>query len=139
MGKKVVYVQAEHFGNDFIEAIKNRSLLRFRKRYKEADLVLVDGVQRLSGSEILEEFCEMFNALFDNHKQLVLTGICLPRLMPNLDQRLAARFEWGMIAHTRLLEVESRWSTKKTRPVILFASNEPAIRSGFPFASGSNN
>jgi chromosomal replication initiator protein len=137
--RRVIYVPAEHFGSEFIEAIKNRRLMQFRRRYREADVVLVDAVQHLSGSEIQEEFLEMFNDRFDGHKQLVLAGICSPKQMPNLDQRLAARFEWGMIAHTRLLEVESWCSAKKKLPAILFASNEPAIRSGFPFASGFNN
>ncbi|MCX6976880.1 MAG: DnaA/Hda family protein, partial [Verrucomicrobia bacterium] len=70
---KVVYITSEAFTNDFIDAIQNNSLIKFRKRYRQADVLLIDDIQFLADKgRTQEEFFHTFNTLFDGHKQIVL-------------------------------------------------------------------
>src|SRR5205823_5673706 len=72
---KVMYLSSEVFINDFIDAIQHNTLVKFRKRYRQADLLLIDDIQFLGGKErSQEEFFHTFNTLFDGHKQIVLSS-----------------------------------------------------------------
>ena len=74
-GGKVVYLTSERFTNEFIDAIQNSTLVKFRRRYRMADVLLIDDVQFLAGKErSQEEFFHTFNTLFDGHKQIVLSS-----------------------------------------------------------------
>src|SRR5205823_4382184 len=72
---KVIYVSSELFINEFIDAIQHSNLVKFRKRYRQADVLLIDDIQFLGGKErSQEEFFHTFNTLFDGHKQIVLSS-----------------------------------------------------------------
>ena len=72
---KVVYITSETFTNEFIDAIQNNTLVKFRKRYRQADVLLIDDIQFLADKErTQEEFFHTFNTLFDGHKQIVLSS-----------------------------------------------------------------
>ena len=72
---KVMYLSSELFINEFIDAIQHNNLVKFRKRYRQADLLLIDDIQFLGGKErSQEEFFHTFNTLFDGHKQIVLSS-----------------------------------------------------------------
>ncbi len=108
-GGKVLYVSSEHFTNDFIDALKNNSLVKFRKRYRQADVLLIDDIQFFAGKErSQEEFFHTFNALFDGHKQIVLSSDRPPSEIANLEQRLVSRFEWGLTAELQPPDIETR-------------------------------
>ena len=108
-GAKVLYITSEVFTNEFIDAIQNGTLIKFRKRYRQADVLLIDDIQFLAGKErSQEEFFHTFNTLFDGHKQIVLSSDRPPSEIANLEQRLVSRFDWGLTAELSPPDVETR-------------------------------
>jgi chromosomal replication initiator protein len=106
---KVMYLSSEVFINEFIDAIQHNNLVKFRKRYRQADLLLIDDIQFLGGKErSQEEFFHTFNTLFDGHKQIVLSSDRPPSEIANLEHRLVSRFEWGLTAELQPPDVETR-------------------------------
>jgi len=108
-GGKVIYLSSEKFTNEFIDAIQNSTLVKFRKKYRQADVLLIDDIQFLAGKErSQEEFFHTFNTLFDGHKQIVLSSDRPPTEIKNLEQRLVSRFEWGLTAELQPPDIETR-------------------------------
>ncbi len=106
---RVAYLSSEKFTNEFIDAIQNNGLQRFRKKYRQTDVLLIDDIQFLSGKErIQEEFFHTFNALHESHKQIVLTCDRPPNEIQGLEQRLVSRFEWGLTTDLQPPDVETR-------------------------------
>jgi chromosomal replication initiator protein len=115
---KVMYLSSELFINEFIDAIQHSTLVKFRKRYRQADLLLIDDIQFLGGKErSQEEFFHTFNTLFDGHKQIVLSSDRPASEIANLEHRLVSRFEWGLTAELQPPDVETRMAIlrKKAR------------------------
>ena len=108
-GARVAYVSSEKFTNEYIDAIQNNQLARFRKKYRQTDVLLIDDIQFLAGKErIQEEFFHTFNALHEGHKQIVLTCDRPASEIQNLEQRLVSRFEWGLVTDLQPPDVEMR-------------------------------
>jgi chromosomal replication initiator protein len=106
---KVMYLSSELFINEFIDAIQHSNLVKFRKRYRQADLLLIDDIQFLGGKErSQEEFFHTFNTLFDGHKQIVLSSDRPASEISNLEHRLVSRFEWGLTAELQPPDAETR-------------------------------
>jgi chromosomal replication initiator protein len=107
--KKVVFISSEEFTNEFIDAIQNARLVQFRKRFRQADVLLIDDIHFLAGKErSQEEFFHTFNSLFDGHKQIVMSSDKPPSEINGLEHRLVSRFEWGLTAQLLLPDVETR-------------------------------
>jgi chromosomal replication initiation ATPase DnaA len=107
-GMTVSYVSSETLLNEYVEALKNRTTMEFRNRYRSTDLLLVDDIQFLAGKDSLqEEFFHTFNALYDAHKQIIMTSDLPPRELKGLEPRLVSRFEWGLVT-----EIECRTSRR---------------------------
>jgi chromosomal replication initiator protein len=106
---RVTYVSSEKFTNEFIDAIQNSQLVRFRRRYRQTDVFLIDDIQFLAGKErIQEEFFHTFNSLHEAHKQIVLTCDRPASEIQGLEQRLVSRFEWGLVTDMQPPDVETR-------------------------------
>jgi chromosomal replication initiator protein len=106
---KVMYLSSERFTNEFIDAIQNNSLVKFRKRYRQADVLLIDDIHFFAGKErSQEEFFHTFNTLFDGRKQIVLSSDRPASEIANLEQRLVSRFEWGLTAELQPPDIETR-------------------------------
>ncbi|MGI8889815.1 MAG: chromosomal replication initiator protein DnaA [Chthoniobacterales bacterium] len=106
---RVMYLSSELFINEFIDAIQHHNLVKFRKRYRQADLLLIDDIHFLGGKErSQEEFFHTFNTLFDGHKQIVLSSDRPASEISNLEHRLVSRFEWGLTAELQPPDVETR-------------------------------
>jgi chromosomal replication initiator protein len=106
---RVVYLSSEQFTNEFIDAIQHGTLVKFRKKYRQADVLLIDDIHFFAGKErSQEEFFHTFNALHDGHKQIVLTRDRPASEIEKLEQRLVSRFEWGMTAEIQPPDTETR-------------------------------
>jgi chromosomal replication initiator protein len=108
-GARVAYVSSEKFTNEYIDGIQNNQLVRFRKKYRQTDVLLIDDIQFLAGKErIQEEFFHTFNALHESHKQIVLTCDRPASEIQGLEHRLVSRFEWGLVTDLQPPDVEMR-------------------------------
>jgi chromosomal replication initiator protein len=106
---RITYLSSEKFTNEYIDAIQNNQLVRFRRRYRQADVLLIDDVQFLAGKErIQEEFFHTFNTLHESRKQIVLTCDRPAAEIQNLEHRLVSRFEWGLVTEMQPPDVETR-------------------------------
>jgi chromosomal replication initiator protein len=112
----VCYLSSEALMNEYIDALQNRGLVSFRKKYRNTDLLLVDDIHFLAGKERLqEEFFHTFNALFDAHKQIVMTSDRPASEITGLEQRLVSRFEWGLVTELEQPDLETRLAILRKR------------------------
>jgi len=106
---KILYVTSEKFTNDFIQAILTNRTKEFKDVYRTVDALLIDDIQFITGKEgTQEEFFHTFNTLHQNNKQIILTSDRPPKAIPDLEQRLSSRFEWGMMADIGSPDFETR-------------------------------
>jgi chromosomal replication initiator protein len=119
-GARVGYVSSEKFTNEYIDGIQNNQLARFRKKYRQTDVLLIDDIQFLAGKErIQEEFFHTFNALHEAHKQIVLTCDRPASEIQNLEHRLVSRFEWGLVTDLQPPDVEMRLAILKKKAQLM--------------------
>ena len=117
---KICYTTCESFTNEYIDAIQNSSVSAFRKKYRKIDMLLIDDIQFLDGkSGLQEEFFHTFNALFESHKQIVLTSDRTPSEMSGLAPRLISRFEWGLVTELGKPDVETRSAILRKKSELL--------------------
>ena len=108
-GKVIIYATIEQFMNDFTYNLRNQTMDRFREKYRNCDILLIDDVQFLSNKiQTQEEFFHTFNELHNNGKQIVLTSDKPPKMIAGLEERLKSRFEWGIKADITLPELETK-------------------------------
>jgi chromosomal replication initiator protein len=114
--KKVMYLSSERFTNEFIDAIQSNKLVRFRKRYRQTDVLLIDDIQFLAGKErSQEEFFHTFNTLFDGSKQIVLSSDRPPSEISDLERRLVSRLECGLTTQLHPPDIETRIAILKKK------------------------
>jgi chromosomal replication initiator protein len=111
---KLTYIASERFMNEMVNAIRYDRTLDFRERYRSVDVLLVDDVQFLAGREGTQtEFFHTFNALYDSQKQIVISSDCPPHEIPQLEERLRSRFEWGLIADIQAPDLDTKTAILK--------------------------
>ena len=107
--EKVMYLSSERFTNEFIDAIQHNRLVRFRKHYRQKDVLLIDDIQFLAGKErSQEEFFHTFDTLYDGRKQIVLSSDRPPSEISNLEHRLVSRLECGLTTELDAPDIETR-------------------------------
>ena len=106
---KVLYVTSEKFTNEFIDALKNASTEKFRQKYRNIDVLLIDDIQFIAGKDSTqEEFFHTFNELRESGKQIVISSDKPPKDISLLEERLKTRFEWGLLADLSMADYETR-------------------------------
>ncbi|MDO9577526.1 MAG: chromosomal replication initiator protein DnaA [Candidatus Cloacimonadales bacterium] len=114
--KKVFYITTEEFTNEMIDSIRRNTMPEFRNKFRNFDVLLIDDVHFLSRKEgTQEEFFHTFNALYEKKKQIVLTSDRPPKDIPDLEQRLVTRFEWGLLADMKSPDFETRVAILKKK------------------------
>ncbi|MCC3376770.1 chromosomal replication initiator protein DnaA [Cohnella sp. REN36] len=127
---KVVYISSEKFTNEFINAIRDNRGESFRNKYRNIDVLLIDDIQFLAGKDgTQEEFFHTFNALHEEHKQIIISSDRTPKEIPTLEERLRSRFEWGLITDIQPPDLETRIAIlrKKAKAENLDIPNEAMI------------
>lgn len=117
---KVCYVTCEQFTNEFIQAVQTHTMTKFRKQYRQVDVLLIDDIQFLGGKEqTQDEFFHTFNSLSDTHKQIVLSSDRPAAEIANLESRLVSRFEWGLVTELQMPVLETRIAILKKKAALL--------------------
>ncbi len=113
---QVLYITTENFMNDLIHHLHYGKVMEFRKKYRGTDVLLIDDIQFLAGKErTKEEFFHTFNYLYEAQKQVVITSDCHPKYIPNLEERLHSRFEWGLIVDLKPPDLETKLAILKKK------------------------
>ncbi|MCJ7766272.1 MAG: chromosomal replication initiator protein DnaA [Thiovulaceae bacterium] len=108
-GKSVIYTSVEQFLNDFTSHMRNKTMDRFKDKYRKCDVLLIDDIQFLSNKvQTQEEFFHTFEALRNEHKQIIMTADKKPKQIAGLEDRLRSRFEWGLVADIQPPELETK-------------------------------
>ncbi len=96
---RILYLSCDTFINQFITAIETGDMNQFRHRYRHVDVLVIDDIHFLAGRDrTQEEFFHTFNTLYQGHKQIILSADCPPSEIPELEERLISRFNWGLVA-----------------------------------------
>jgi len=116
---KVTYYSSEKFTNELINSLRHGKMEEFRNKFRSIDVLLIDDIQFIAGKKSTqEEFFHTFNALYESHKQIVVTSDKFPKEIPDLEERLRSRFEWGLIADIQEPDTETKQAILKMKSEI---------------------
>lgn len=117
---KILYLRSEDFVNEFVNALRQKTVDDFHLKFRNIDVLLIDDIQFIGGKERMEEeFFHTFNSLIENGKQIVLTSDRPPKEIQSLTERLCTRFEMGILADIQSPEYETRCAIIKNKAVLL--------------------
>jgi len=113
---KICYLSSERFTNELIDAIQHHSTSRFRQKYRNVDVLVIDDIHFIAGKESTqEEFFHTFNTLYDAHKQIIFSSDRPPKEISNLQDRLVSRFGWGLTTDIQPPDLETRVAILKKK------------------------
>jgi chromosomal replication initiator protein len=107
--KKICYISSEEFTNELINSLRYEKMDEFRNKFRRMDILLIDDIQFIAGKERTQaEFFHTFNSLYEARKQIVVTSDKFPKDIPNFEERMRSRFEWGLIADIQPPDLETK-------------------------------
>ncbi len=107
--RKICYISSEEFTNELINSLRYEKMDEFRNKFRRMDILLIDDIQFIAGKERTQaEFFHTFNSLYEARKQIVVTSDKFPKDIPNFEERLRSRFEWGLIADIQPPDIETK-------------------------------
>jgi chromosomal replication initiator protein len=113
---KLCYMPSEKFTNELIDAIQHHSTAAFRQKFRNVDVLVLDDIHFIAGKESTqEEFFHTFNALYDSHKQIIISSDRTPKEIANLQERLVSRFSWGLTTDVQPPDLETRVAILKKK------------------------
>lgn len=113
---RICYYTSEKFMNEMINCLRHKKMDDFRNKFRKADVLLIDDIQFMANKPATqEEFFHTFNTLYESHKQIVLTSDKFPKEIPDLEERLRSRFEWGLIADIQPPDTETKSAILKKK------------------------
>ncbi|GAM08498.1 chromosomal replication initiator protein DnaA [Geobacter sp. OR-1] len=113
---RICYYTSEKFMNEMINSLRHKKMDDFRNKFRKADVLLIDDIQFMANKPATqEEFFHTFNSLYESHKQIVLTSDKFPKEIPELEERLRSRFEWGLIADIQPPDTETKSAILKKK------------------------
>ena len=126
---RILYISAERFVNEFVQALQDQKMNDFRARYREkCDVLLVDDIHSLAGkTQTQEEFFHAFNALHQGGKQIVVTSDKYPQQLDKMEERLVSRFQWGLVADIQAPELETRVAIIRKKAQLEHIELEPDV------------
>lgn len=125
---RITYVSCEKFTNEFIRAIQENTLTKFRSRYRSVDYLLIDDIQFLAGKErIQEEFFHTFNDIYESQRQIFLTSDRPAGEIDKIESRLLSRFQWGLVADIQAPDWETRVAILTRKADAMGITVEPEI------------
>jgi chromosomal replication initiator protein len=114
--RKICYLSSEEFTNEMINSLRYDKMDEFRNKFRRMDVLLIDDIQFISGKERTQaEFFHTFNSLYEARKQIVVTSDKFPKDIPNFEERLRSRFEWGLIADIQPPDIETKVAILKKK------------------------
>lgn len=113
---KICYYSSEKFTNELINSLRHAKMNEFRNKFRSIDILLIDDIQFIAGKKSTqEEFFHTFNSLYESHKQIIVTSDKFPKEIPDLEERLRSRFEWGLIADIQAPDTETKQAILKMK------------------------
>src|SRR4051795_13171303 len=113
---RILYLSCDTFINQFITAVETGEMNQFRHRYRHVDVLVIDDIHFLAGRDrTQEQFFHTFNTLYQQHKQIILSADCPPSEIPELEERLVSRFNWGLVARIEKPCYETRVAILKKK------------------------
>jgi chromosomal replication initiator protein len=107
--KKICYLSSEEFTNELINSLRYEKMDEFRNKFRRMDILLIDDIQFIAGKERTQaEFFHTFNSIYEARKQIIVTSDKFPKDVPNFEERLRSRFEWGLIADIQPPDIETK-------------------------------
>ncbi len=126
--KNILYTTSDDFTNEFVQAIRNNRASEFSMLYRNIDVLIIDDIQFFSGKEkTQEEFFHIFNALHQDGKQIILTSDRAPKDIPDIQDRLISRFNWGLTADLQMPDYETRYAILERKALDNGIEFEPGI------------
>lgn len=114
--KRIKYISSEKFISGVVNSIREHNIENFKNDFKKTDVLIIDDIQFLAGKEkTQEEFFHIFNTLYQNNKQMIISSDRLPKAIPSMEERLRSRFEGGMIVDVGIPDVETRIAILKVK------------------------
>lgn len=112
---KIKYIYSKKFISDFNNSLISKNINEFRNNYLNIDVLLFDDIDYLTNKRTQEEFLSIFNKLYDEKKQIVITGENPPNKLSNINDQLISRLGWGLLSEIKEIDQKNKHNIIKNK------------------------